>query len=349
MMQVMPGRKGRVVSLRYTKLIAIAAVGSMLLSMITACEKQSAVEKPKQELITTKTDDTKKVEPTRVGKQMVIGASLLDFKNEFIMNLRDAMEKRAEMLGVKLIVSDGQNSAEKQISQVENFIAKKVDVIIINPTSFDNCKSAIEAANKANIPILTVNTLVANQDKCVTFVGSDAVESGMLQMEYAARLLNGKGNIVILRGQNGHDAEIGRRKGTQEILNQYKNINVMYEQSGNWTRVEGMAIIENLLQSGKQIDAVLSQNDEMALGAIKALEDAGQLNKTLVFGIDAIPEALKAMEEGKMAGTVFQDATGQGAGAVDAAMKIARGGEVEPKIFIPYVLVTKENLNNYLR
>lgn len=342
-------KKGSVVNLRYIKLIAITAVGSMLLSMIAACERQPAVEKPKQELITAKADEIKEVEPVREGKQIVIGTSLLDFKNEFIMNLRDAMEERAEKLGVKLIMSDGQNSAEKQISQIENFIAKKVDVIIINPTSFDNCKSAVEAANKANIPILTVNTLVANQDKCATFVGSDAVESGMLQMEYAARLLSGKGNIVILHGQNGHDAEIGRRKGSQDILDKYKDIKVLYEQSGNWTRVEGMAIMENLLESDKQIDAVLSQNDEMALGAIKALEDAGKLNKTLVFGIDAIPEALEAMEDGKMAGTVFQDATGQGAGAVDAAVRIARGGEVEAKIFIPYVLVTKENLNDYLR
>jgi inositol transport system substrate-binding protein len=338
-----------VIIIRCLNKIKICVVIMGLINLISGCASQSQVEKPKQEVIAIKTEDTKKDEPLRKEKQIVIGASLLDFKNEFIMNLRDAMEKEAKKLDVSLVVSDGQNSAEKQISQVENFIAKKVDVIIINPTSFDNCKSAVEAANKANIPILTVNTLVANQNKCATFVGSDAVESGKLQMEYAAKLLNWKGNIVILRGQNGHDAEIGRRKGTQEILNKYKDIKVLYEQSGNWTRAEGMAIIENLVQSGKQIDAVVSQNDEMALGAIKALEDDGSLNKTLVFGIDAIPEALKAMKEGKMAGTVFQDATGQGVGAIDAAVKISKGEKIESEIFIPYMLVTKENLQKFFK
>ncbi len=281
-------------------------------------------------------------------KKIRMGVSLLSFDNEFIMGIKGAMEKQAEKLGVEIIINDGQNSAEKQVSQVENYIAKKVDIIILNPASFQGCEAAVEAADRAGIPIMTVNTLVVNQAKCTTFVGSDAVESGRLEMEYAVRELNGRGNIVILHGQNGHDAEIGRRKGAQEVLDSFPQIKILYEQSGNWSTAEGEAIIENLLQLNKPVDAVVSQNDEMALGAIKALENAKRLDRVLVFGIDAIPEALKAMKSGMMKGTVFQDAKGQGTGAINAAYKIVQKEKVDKTIYIPYVLVTKENLDQYI-
>lgn len=288
-------------------------------------------------------------QPALAGHPVRIGVSLLSFKNQFIWTIKEAMEAKARELKCGLIVSDGQDSAEKQVSQVENFIARKVAVVILNPVSMDGCKPAVEAANTAGIPIVTVNTLVANQEKCAAFVGSDAVESGRLEMEYAARLLHGRGNLAILHGQLGHDAQIGRRKGAQEVLNGYPNLKVIFEQSGNWSRVEGMAIMENWLEAGKPIQAVVSQNDEMALGALKAIEAAGMAGQILVFGIDAIPGALKAMREGRMAGTVFQDAKGQGAGSVAAAVKIARGQAVEKRIYIPYRLVTGEDLNKYLR
>lgn len=286
---------------------------------------------------------------TFAGKQNIrVGVSLLSYKNPFIFTIKEAMEVKAAELGVELIINDGQDSAEKQVSQVENYIARRVDVIILNPVSMRGCKPAVDAANKAGIPIMTVNTLVANQDKCVAFVGSDAVESGRLEMEYAARLLGGKGNIVILQGQLGHDAQIGRRQGFREVLGKNPGIKVLFEQSGNWSRAEGMAIMENWLQSGKTIHAVVSQNDEMALGALKAIENSPHSGKILVFGIDGIPNALKAMQEGKMAGTVFQDAKAQGGKSVEAAVKIIRGQPVEKRIYIPYVLVTKKDLAGYL-
>ena len=220
-------------------------------------------------------------------------------------------------------------------------------MIILNPYSVEDCKPAVEAANRAKIPILTVNNLVANQDKCETFVGSDAVESGRIQMDYVAKRLNGKGNIVVLHGPIGHDAEVGRRKGTQEILDKNPNIKVLFEQSGNWSREEAQIITEVWLQSGEQINAVVAQNDEMALGAVKAIDEDKKDKDILVFGIDAIPDALKAIKNGKMSGTVFQDAKGQGSGVIEAAVKVANGLKVEKNIFIPYSLVTKENLNEY--
>lgn len=332
------------------RVLAFGASILIFAGLTAGCENnKEAVQQRDESVGTIRAEQQRQFEQPKAEKKITIGVSLLDQENIFISDIENAMEAKAKELGVRLIVSDGQNSAEKQVSQVENFIAQMVDAIILNPISIESCKPAVEAANRARIPILTVNTLVANQDKCTAFIGSDAVESGRLQMEYAARLLKGKGNIVILHGPLGHDAEIGRRKGTQQVLDKFPNIKIIFEQSGNWSKSEGMAIMENWLRSGKEVNAVISQNDEMALGAIKAIEEAKAGDRILVFGIDAIPGALKAMKDGKMAGTVFQDAKGQGAGAVQAAVKVVRGEKVEGKIFIPYILVTQDDLPKYLK
>lgn len=312
----------------------------------TGCNEQKP-DNLKQEIDNILPEQHNTGQQAKPENKLTIGVSVLRMDNIFIADMQNAMEVKAKELGMKVIISDGQNSAERQVSQVENFIAQMVDVIILNPASMDECKPAVEAANRAKIPIMTVNTLVANQDKCAAFVGSDAQESGRLEMEYAAKLLKGKGNIVILRGQNGHDAEIGRRKGTQEILDKNPGIKVLHEQSANWSRDEGTAIVENWLRNEKNIDAVVSQNDEMALGAVRAIEDAKLQGRILVFGIDAIPEALSTIRTGKMAGTVFQDAKAQGSGAIRTALKIAAGEKVQSKIYIPYTLVTSDDVEKY--
>jgi inositol transport system substrate-binding protein len=331
------------------KFLALVLAVVMVMGIFAGCGTAAPAAQSADNTQASKADTTKAAEPAKADKKITVGVSLLGLKNEFIMNIKNAMDAKAKELGVNVIISDGQDSAENQISQVENFIAQKVDVIILNPISTDGCKPAVEAANKAGIPILTVNTLVANQDKCVTFVGSDAVESGRLQAEYAAKLMNGKGNIVVMYGQMGHDAQIGRKKGLDEVLAKNPDMKIVADKTANWARADGMALMENWLQSGKEINAVLAQNDEMALGAMKALEDAKKLDKTLVFGIDAIPDALKAIQAGKMAGTVFQDAKGQGAGSIEAAVKIAKGEKVDATISIPYVLVTKDDVPKYLK
>ncbi|HHW00491.1 MAG TPA: sugar ABC transporter substrate-binding protein [Clostridiaceae bacterium] len=319
----------------------------MSTAVLTGCSKPKMIEKIETEDAVSE-ERIIRNQQVKQERQITIGVSLLSFDNIFIADVKNAMEAKAKELGVSLIISDGQNSTEKQVSHVENFIAQMVDVIILNPNSMVGCKPAVESANRAGIPIITVNTLVENQDKCVAFVGSDAVESGRIQMEYAARLLGGKGDVIILKGPLGHEAEIGRSKGMKEILDKNPGINVVYEQSANWSRGEGRIIVENCLNSGKHIDAVISQNDEMALGALEAINKFNLTGKIKVFGIDAIPEALKQINEGNMHGTVFQDAKGQGAMAIQTAVKVAKGERVESNIYIPYVLVTKYDVSKYL-
>lgn len=276
-----------------------------------------------------------------------IGVSYQNLQNEFIINIQDALQMRAKELGVTLIEADGQGKAENQLAQIENFIVQRVDAIILNPFDRSACAPAVDKAVAAKIPIVVMNAEVVNLDKASAYVGSDNSEAGRIEMQYIADRLNSQGNVVIIHGPNGHSAEIDRTKGNKEILAAYPKLRLVAEQTANWDRSQAMTLMENWLQSGKTINAVVAQNDEMALGAYKAIEAARKQNEMLVIGIDAIPDALKAVEEGELAGTVFQDAKGQGKKAVEIAVKVIRGEPVNHMNYIPFQLVTKENMTEF--
>ncbi|WP_027091527.1 sugar ABC transporter substrate-binding protein [Cohnella thermotolerans] len=279
--------------------------------------------------------------------QITIGVSYQNLQNEFIINIQDALQAKAKELGIKLIETDGQGKAENQISQIENFITQKVDAIILNPFDKNGSAPAVDKAVAANIPIIVLNAQVANMDKVTTYVGSDDHEAGKIEMQYIADLLGGKGNIVILHGPNGHSAEVARTEGNKEVLAKYPDIKILAEQTANWDRAQALSLMENWIQSDMHIDAVVAQNDEMALGAYKAVEAAKLQDKIKIIGIDAIPDALKAVEEGKLVATVYQDARGQGEKAVEMAVKAAKGEPTEKTVYIPFQLVTKDNLNQF--
>lgn len=273
-----------------------------------------------------------------------IGISYQNLQNEFILNIQDAVRHRAEELNVKLIETEGQGKAENQISQVENFLAMEVDAIILNP--FDTYGSApvVSIAKREGKPVIVLNATVVNIDQADAYVGSDDSEAGRITATHICKLLHGKGNIAMIRGPNGHSAEIQRTSGIKEILADYPDIEVIFDQSANWDRAQGLNLMENWLGTGKEINAVIAQNDEMALGALKAIESAGKLDHIYVIGIDAIPDALEAVRAGKLCATVFQDARGQGTLAIDLAVKLLKGEEVPHFNYIPFQLVTKENL-----
>jgi inositol transport system substrate-binding protein len=278
--------------------------------------------------------------------EITIGVTFQGLSDEYIVRLSDAFKKRAEEAGVNIQVADGQMNAEKQVGQVENFIAQKVDVIVMNPISADGCAPAVTAAKEAGIPIITLISTTSNQDQASTYVGSDAVESGEIQAEMVVEDLQGKGNIVVMFGQMGHDAQIGRYDGLKKTI-EGTDIEIVAEQTANWSREDGMSLMENWLSSGKEIDAVVAQNDAMALGAVMAIEEKGLTGKIKVYGIDAQGEALDAVEKGTMSGTVFQNAEKQGSECVDVAMKAAKGETLEDNYYIPYEGVRADSVDNY--
>jgi len=279
-------------------------------------------------------------------KRITIGVSLLNLSNEFIVMLHQAMETKAKELGVRLIVNDAQRSAERQVQQVENFIAQRVDAIILNPCEVEASSPAVDKALAAGIPIVNVNS--ETRSAPTAFVGSRDEESARIALEYIARRLHGQGNVVMMHGFLGQAAQIKRDRGAKEILAKYSGLKLIAEQSAEWDRAKAMSLMENWIQSlGPKIHAVFAQNDEMAMGALLALEQAKMKDKVVVAGVDAISDALQAVRDGRLDATVFQDARGQGSGAVEVAVKIVRKEPFQKELFIPFQLVTRENVARF--
>jgi inositol transport system substrate-binding protein len=281
--------------------------------------------------------------------RVTIGISYQNLQNEFIINIQDAVRAEAKKLNVDLVETDGQGKAENQISQTENFIARGVDAIILNPYDKEGSAHAVDLAIQAHKPIVVVNAIVSNLEKANAYVGSEDAEAGRIAAQRIMDVLHGKGNIAVIHGPNGHSAEVQRSEGIRQVLTNYSDAKIVVEQTANWDRAQALNLMENWLASGRQIDAVIAQNDEMALGALKAIESAGKQNQIAVIGIDAIPDALKAVANGRLVGTVFQDARGQGSLAVDLAVDLAKGKPVKHDNYIPFQLVTKDNLTNFTK
>ncbi|CAG5007149.1 D-threitol-binding protein [Dyadobacter sp. CECT 9275] len=282
------------------------------------------------------------------GKKIVIGATMLSMQNEFIVNVTDEMEAKASSLGVELIVVDAERSALKQVEQVESFIAQGVNAIIMNPCEVEASSPAVKLAIDAKIPIINVNSETAAAP--TAFVGSDDEESARIAMKYIAEKLGGKGNVLMMHGYMGQAAQIKRDKGAKEILKANPGIKLLAEQTAEWDRAKAMSLTENWIQSfGGQVNAIFAQNDEMGMGAVKALEAAGLKNKVIVVSIDAIPDALQGVKKGILDATVFQNAAEQGGKAVEIAVKLAKGEAAEKQVIIPFQLVTKDNVAKFIK
>jgi len=287
-------------------------------------------------------------EKTAGSKPLVIGVSLMNMANEYIVNLNDTMTAEAKKAGVQLIVNDARRSAENQVRHIETFVAQKVDAIILNPCEVDASSPAVDKALAAGIPIVNVNS--ETQSKPTAFVGSHDEESARLAMEYIAGRLKGKGQIVIMHGYMGQAAQLKRDRGARDVLGKYPGLRVLAEQTAEWDRAKAVSLMEHWLQThGDAISAVFAQNDEMAMGALLAIERAKKKDQIIVVGVDAIGDALQAVKDGRLDATIFQDAAGQGAMAVELAVKLARKEAVKPETYIPFQLVTKDNVDKFLK
>lgn len=283
-----------------------------------------------------------------------IGVSMSQFDDTWLTYLREDMEKQARTYpkadGVQLQFVDARADVVKQLSQVEDFINQKVDAIVVNPVDTAATAKITAAATKAGIPLVYVNRRPDQKDlpKGVVTVTSDDVEAGKMQMQYLADKMGGKGNIVILLGDLANNSTTNRTKGVKEILAKYPGIKIEQEQTGIWLRDKGMTLVNDWLTQGRQFSAVVSNNDEMAIGASMALKQAGaDKNGVLIAGVDGTPDGLRAVEKGDMAVSVFQDANGQAVGSVDAAVKMARKEAVEPAISVPFKLITPDNVKDF--
>ncbi|KZL26222.1 sugar ABC transporter substrate-binding protein [Pseudovibrio sp. WM33] len=281
-----------------------------------------------------------------------IGVSMAYFDDNFLTILRNAMgDEAASAGGVEIQFEDARGDIGKQIDQVQNFVAQGVDAIIVNPADTSATPRITKLANSAGIPLVYVNRKPEDKElpEKVVFVGSDEVVAGRLQMEELAKQMGGKGNVAIMLGELASNGTRGRTQGVKEVLGSYPDITVVEEQTADFQRSEAIDLMNNWIVSGTKIDAVAANNDEMALGALIAMKQAGiAASDIAVAGVDATPDALASMKRGQLFATVFQDAKGQGAGSVKAALKLARGEKVDTIVWIPFKLVNKANLGEFL-
>lgn len=283
-----------------------------------------------------------------------IGVTMAAFDDNFLTVLRNGMIKHAESLpDVELQVEDAQNDVGKQLNQIQNFIASGVEAIIVNPVDTDATVAMSKAAEAAGIPLVYVNRQPVNVDTMPdnqAFVASNEIVSGTLEAFEVCKLLGGQGNVVVMMGELSNQAAVQRTADIHDVLKlpMCSGIKIVEEQTANWSRVQGADLITNWLSAGVEFDAVIANNDEMAIGAIQALKAAGiSMDDVVIAGVDATQDALAAIKAGDQDLTVFQNAAGQGIGALNAAVALAAGESVEQKLYIPFELVTPQNLSHY--
>ncbi len=288
-------------------------------------------------------------EPPASGDDNITIGVTMKFDDLWLTTLRDAMsEYAATQPGVELVMVDSKEDVATQLGQVENFVAQNVDAIIVIAANTDAADPMTKAAQDAGIPLVYVNRLPSNLPEGISYVGSESIQAGIMQAEWLAEQLGGKGNVVIMNGDLAQEAAQKRTEGEKQVFAKYPDITIIREDTGNWSRDQGLALMENWLASGDQIDAVAANNDEMAIGALQAIEAAGKLGEILVGGVDASPDALQEMDKGRLDVTVFQNAKGQGEGGIQVAIALAKGESVEQFTWIPFELVTPENYKNYM-
>jgi ABC-type sugar transport system substrate-binding protein len=271
----------------------------------------------------------------------------------FLTILKNGTLDAGKKAGASVQVEDAGNDVGKQLSQIQNLIAQKVDAIIVNPVDTDATPKITKMVSDAKIPLVYVNRKPVDFAKLpagVAFVASDEKVSGTLQTEEVCRLLKGKGDVLVLMGELSNEAARTRTADIEDVVKtkECAGLKIVDKREGAWDRTKGQDITTNWLSSGVKFDAIIANNDEMAIGAINALKAGKKWTpSTIVAGIDATPDALASMKAGDLKVTVFQNAAGQGSGAVEAALKLIKKQPVERFVNVPFELVTPANLAKY--
>jgi ribose transport system substrate-binding protein len=275
-----------------------------------------------------------------------IGLSISTLNNPFFVTLRNGAQDAAKKEGAELIVADAQNDAATQQDDVQNFVTQQVDAILVNPVDSESVVPAVEAANQADIPVIALDR-GASGGEIATLIASDNVEGGRIAGEELIRLV-GSGPVAQLEGIPGATPTRDRGQGFEEVINGQDAVELVASQTANFDRAEGLNVTENILQSNPEIKGIFAQNDEMALGAVRALGNRAGTDVKIV-GFDAIEDALNAIQDGKMNATVAQQPDRIGSLGVENAIKVIDGESVPENIPVEVKLVTKENVSEFLQ
>ena len=265
-----------------------------------------------------------------------VGLAISTLNNPFFVKLAEGAEAAAEEAGVKLITVDAGDDAAKQTSDVEDLISKNVSVLIVNPVDSDAIAPAVKDAVSKGLKVISVDRVVNGVDVDCQ-IASDNVAGAEMATEYLAELVGEGAKVAELQGVPGASATIDRGEGFHNVADQ--KLDVVSSQTANFNRAEGMTVMENVLQSASDVKGVFAHNDEMALGALEAV--AGK--DIQIVGFDATDDAVAAVKDGKMAATVAQQPDKMGETAVNTAISLINGEDVEKSIPVEVTLITKEN------
>ena len=285
------------------------------------------------------------------GGRQRIALVMKTANNPFFIEMQKGAEEAARRLNVELVVQAAEREVdvEKQMQIVENLIQTRVAALCVTPSGSREIVPAIEKANRAGIPVVIVDTrvdakaLADSGGRVATFIGSDNYEGGKVAGEFLAKHLNGKGKVAVLEGIPGHETGDSRLRGFRDALKATPGIEIVASQTANWERDQGFNVFQNILQSHPDVNAVFACSDLMALGAVEAIAAAKKTGQIAVVGFDALSEARDAIRQGSMVATVAQSPDRMGAMAVENAVKLLKGEQVQPEFVVPIKLVTKEN------
>ncbi len=276
------------------------------------------------------------VSGTALAKETIaLAVSTLD--NPFFVTLKDGAQKKADELGYKLVVLDSQNDPAKELANVEDLTVRGVKVLLINPTDSEAVVNAVKMANHNKIPVITLDRGAVAGD-VVSHIASDNVAGGKMAGDFIAEKLGAGAKVIQLEGIAGTSAARERGEGFKQAIDAHK-FDVLASQPADFDRTKGLNVMENLLASKGDVKAVFAQNDEMALGALRAINAANK--KVLVVGFDGTDDGVKAVQTGKMAATIAQQPDLIGALGVVTADKVLKGEKVEAKIPVDLKVIHK--------
>lgn len=277
------------------------------------------------------------------GKAKIrIGYTTPALSNQYWNRVRAGIEEEAKKNGVEVVVLDAQGDSGKQLSDMEDLVQKNVDAILISPWDTDTAATCLKKANRAKIPVIVVDIGTSGGDYA-SFIISDNKEGGRMAGKFIAEKLGSNGKAVHIQCQLGARNAQLRGDGFEEVMKE-KGIPIVAKQPADSRRDLGMSVMENILQGNPDVNAVFAQNDEMALGAIRAIETGGKKGKIIVVGFDGNDDAVAAIKSGSMAASVGQQPEEMGRIALQTALKAIKGEKVEKQIFVPVKLITKDTL-----
>lgn len=279
---------------------------------------------------------------------ITVGVALQGNQSGFVQYLASGIFEyhKNEASDVELEVVYADDDAAKQLTQVETFIGKGVDAIILNPVDKVQGATAVDAAADAGIPVITLNTTTDSENNAA-HVGSDDIESGRLQLTEIMNAVGEDAKIAYVDAVLGHSAQVNRAIGYNEILEENPTLELVVHDTGNWSADDSMKLVENWLQSGKELDAILCMADCQLIGVITAVENAGKIGEIALAGMDCDMPIMEAIKEGKVQNSIWQDGLGQGENALRLAIEAAQGNEVEDYM-IPYEVCNADNVDEYI-